>query len=112
MVSCAPIVNRCRPGAKTLLPLACEEIKHGGDGRGSHAGVASAVDFDIDDVGAGFPSGFHHAAGLRDGHGAVIVAVGDVLGNVADFGHAGRSAAAGDGSEGGEEISHIPEYVT
>jgi hypothetical protein len=41
--------------------------------------VAAAGDFGVDGLGAGYPSGFHHAAGLGGRDGAVVVAILAVL---------------------------------
>src|ERR1035437_5938652 len=89
------------------LLLPGEEVGHGGEGGGGHPDVASAGHFPVDDVGAGFLTGFDHVAGLGDGDGTVVAAVDDVRGDVADFGHAGGGSAGGDGAEGGEDIGMV-----
>ena len=52
--------------------------------------VAAARHFHVDDLGACLLAGLHHGAGLSDGDGAVVIAVDDVLRDVADFHHVRR----------------------
>ena len=81
-----------------MLCLFGEEVEHGGELGGGDADVATAGDFDVDDLHVEGFGGFDHAAGLGDVDGAVVVAVDDVFGDVADFGEAVGVAAALDGS--------------
>lgn len=53
------------------LLLPGEEVEHGGEGGGGHPDVASAGHFHVDDVGAGFLTGFDHVARLGDGDGTM-----------------------------------------